>query len=143
MTALTQHKKMPPLPGTFNHLIRGLPTKAIRDDNEHRDMVNRIDKLMQIVELTEGQSIYLETLVELVEAYEAKRHAINVSNLRGIRMLKYILEQSGLSRSDLARLLNIHPTMGSKILKGDRKLTWEHAKILGAKFKVEAVLFMD
>jgi antitoxin component HigA of HigAB toxin-antitoxin module len=33
--------------------------------------------------------------------------------------------------------------MGSKILKGDRRLTWDHAKILSHHFKVAPAMFMD
>ena len=58
-------------------------------------------------------------------------------------MLKHGLGQSGMSASDLARLLGVHPTMGSKILAGDRRLTWDRAKTLAAHFKVEPALFMD
>jgi antitoxin component HigA of HigAB toxin-antitoxin module len=85
----------------------------------------------------------METLIELVEAYESKRHAIDISRLTGLSMLKFVLENTGLSKSDLSRLLNIHPTMGSKILKGDRRLTWDHAKILSHHFKVAPAMFMD
>jgi antitoxin component HigA of HigAB toxin-antitoxin module len=45
--------------------------------------------------------------------------------------------------SELARLLGVHATMGSKILKGDRRLTGDHAKLLGAHFKLAPALFMD
>ena len=81
--------------------------------------------------------------MELVESYEAKRHALDLSGLGGLRMLKHVMEQSGRSASDLARLLKVHASMGSKILQGQRRLTWEHAKVLAAEFKVSPVLFMD
>jgi antitoxin component HigA of HigAB toxin-antitoxin module len=113
------------------------------DDIDHNNTVEMIERLMQIEKLSPDQSQYLETLVELVEVYEARQHAIDLSRLTGIRMLKYIMEQSGMSASDLARLLKIHASMGSKILKGERQLTWEHAKVLAAEFKVAPVLFMD
>jgi antitoxin component HigA of HigAB toxin-antitoxin module len=116
---------------------------AIQDDMHHANTVEIIDRLMQIDDLTQGQSDYLETLVELVEVYEARAHAIKVSNLSGARMLGQVLAESGASKSELARILKIHPSMGSKILKGDRRLTWDHAKILGARFKVAPALFMD
>lgn len=44
--------------------------------------------------------------------------------------------------SDLARLLGLHVSMGSKILKGERSLTVEHLKKLSARFKVRPDLFM-
>ena len=70
-------------------------------------------------------------------------HAIDVSDLTGTRMLKHVLDQSGTSASQLARLLKVHASMGSKILKGERRLTWEHAKTLANHFRIAPALFMD
>jgi antitoxin component HigA of HigAB toxin-antitoxin module len=116
---------------------------AIRDEAQHAITVEVIDKLMQVDNPSQAQSDYAETLVQLVEAYESKRHAIDLSKLKGDRMLRHILDQSAMSASDLARLLGVHASMGSKILIGQRRLTWDHAKILGAHFKVAPALFMD
>lgn len=44
--------------------------------------------------------------------------------------------------SDLARLLGTHPSMGSKILKGDRSLTVDHLRTLANRFSVRPELFM-
>lgn len=131
------------LPDSFNELVRIMPPMAIRDDVQHANTLEIIDRLMQIAKLSPGQSHYLETLLELIEAYEARHHAIDVSKINGVQMVKHILDQWGMSGSDLARLLKMHPTMGSKILNGSRKLIWEHAKILGARFKVAPAVFMD
>ena len=131
------------LPKSIDQLVRLMPPMAIRDDVQHANTVAIIDRLMQIDKLSRGQSDYLETLVELVEAYEARHHPIELSRVTGMQALKHVLDQSGMSGSDLARLLDVHPTMGSKILNGERKLTWEHAKSLSSRFKVAPALFMD
>jgi|WetSurMetagenome_2_1015567.scaffolds.fasta_scaffold999874_2 HTH-type transcriptional regulator / antitoxin HigA len=115
----------------------------ICDDLDQANTLEMIDRLMQVERLSRDQGQYLETLVELVESYEAKHYAIDVSRLTGRRMLEHVMEQSGMTASDLARLLKVHASMGSKILKGERQLTWEHAKALAAEFKVSPVLFMD
>jgi antitoxin component HigA of HigAB toxin-antitoxin module len=143
MATNSKLKKHRVLPDSFEQLVRMMPPMAIQDDVHHVNTLEIIDRLMQIDELTQGQSDYLETLVELVEVYEAKNHAFKVSNPSGTRMLGHILVESGISKSELARLLRIHPSMGSKLLKGERRLTWDHAKLLGARFKVAPALFMD
>jgi antitoxin component HigA of HigAB toxin-antitoxin module len=140
--ALKNHKRSG-MPATLAGLVRLMPPMAIRDDVDHGNMLEMIDRLMQIERLSGDQTQYLETLVELVESYEAKRHAIDLSRLSGLRMLRHVMEQSGMTASELARLLKVHASMGSKILKGDRQLTWEHAKVLAGEFKVSPVLFMD
>jgi HTH-type transcriptional regulator/antitoxin HigA len=131
------------LPKSFERLVQLLPPMAIRDDVQHGNTLEIIDRLMQIERLSPDQADYLETLVELVEAYESRHHVIDLSRTTGRESLKHVIDESGLSASDLARLLGVHPTMGSKILNGERKLTWEHAKKLGVKFKVAPALFMD
>jgi antitoxin component HigA of HigAB toxin-antitoxin module len=48
-----------------------------------------------------------------------------------------------MNASDLARLLGVHVSMGSKILNGDRELTVEHLQKLSTQFKVYPSLFID
>ena len=47
-----------------------------------------------------------------------------------------------MSASELARLLGIHPSMGSKILKGERSLTVEHLRKLANRFNAGVQLLM-
>ncbi len=143
MPAKTKTRTRKPLPASFAELVKIMPPMAIRDDIHHRNTVEMIDRLMQVAKPSRGQSDYLETLVELVEAYEARSHAIDLSKLSGARMLKHVLEQAGMSASDLARLLNVHVSLGSKIVQGERSLTWDHAKRLAAQFQVPPALFME
>lgn len=132
-----------PLPRSFEGLVRLMPPMTVRDDVQHANTVQMIDRLMQIQRPTEGQTAYAETLVDLVEAYESKRHAFGLSDMTGLRLLKHVLHEADLSASDLARLVGVHPTMGSKILNGERKLTWTHAKALGSHFRLSPAAFMD
>jgi HTH-type transcriptional regulator / antitoxin HigA len=116
---------------------------ALRNEREHEQAVTVIDRLMARPKLTKGQELYLETMVQLVQAYEAEHHAIEVSDLSGIETLRHLLEENEMNASDLARLLGVHPSMGSKILKGERSLTVEHLRKLSDRFKVNAALFID
>lgn len=129
------------LPGRFDDLVRLMPPQAIMDDVHYENTIEMIDRLMASGKLTKGQEIYLETLVQLVQAYEASHHAIEAP--KGIDALKHLLEEQGMSASALARLLGVHASMGSKILNGERALTVEHLKLLSARFKVRADTFMD
>ena len=130
------------LPGRFEDLVRMMPPQAITDDIHYRNTVEMIDRLMASGKMTKGQALYLETLVQLVQAYEASHHAIDTSGISGLDSLKHLLEENGMSASDLARLLSIHVSMGSKILKGNRSLTVDHLRILSARFKVSPDIFI-
>lgn len=131
------------LPGRFNDLATLLAPRAICNEIQYEAMIEMIDQLMASGRLTKDQSLYLETLVQLVQAYEATQYAIDVSDIRGVDSLRYLLDENEMNASDLARLLGVHVSMGSKILNGDRSLTVEHLKKLSNRFRVNPVLFID
>jgi len=66
------------MPSRFEDLVRLMPPQAIMDDVKYEYALEMIDRLMASGRLTNGQSLYLETLVQLVQAYEAVNHAIDV-----------------------------------------------------------------
>lgn len=131
------------LPTRFESLVRQMPPRAILDDGHYDETVEMIDALMSRGRLTSGQSQYLETLVQLVQAYEAAHHAIDTSDLCGLDLLDFLLKENDLNATDLARLLDVHPSMGSKLLNGERSLTIPHIRKLAARFKVRPELFID
>ena len=120
-----------------------MPPQAIQDDAHYESTVEMVDRLMAAGKLSKGQSLYLETLVQLVRAYEAEHHAIDTSDISGLDSLQHLLDENGMNASDLARLLEVHPSMGSKILRGERSLTVEHLRKLCDRFKVNPRLFMN
>ena len=131
------------LAGRFQQLVEAMPPQAIQDDAQYEKTLEMIDRLMARKRLTRGQALYMETLVQLVQSFEAENHPIDTSDLRGIDSLRHLLAENDMNASDLARLLGVHASMGSKILKGERSLTVEHVKKLAARFKVRPQLFID
>jgi HTH-type transcriptional regulator / antitoxin HigA len=132
-----------PLPARFEDLVQLMPPQAINDDVCHANTVEVIDRLMAAGKLSKGQSLYLETLVQLVEIYEAEHHAIDTADLSGLDSLRHLLDENDMNASDLARLLGVHASLGSKILRGERALTVDHLRKLSAWFKVSPELFLD
>jgi antitoxin component HigA of HigAB toxin-antitoxin module len=137
----TKHDHKTKLPGRFDELVRLMPPQAITDDVHYENTTEMIDRLMASGKLTQGQALYMETLAQLVQAYEAAHHAIDTPG--GLAALKHLMGENEMSASDLARLLGVHPSMGSKILKAERALTVDHLKKLSARFKVRPEIFMD
>ncbi len=131
------------LPSRFEDIVQVMAPQAIMDDVQNDNTLEVIDRLMAQGKLTKGQALYLETLVQLVQAYEVQHHAIDTSNLSGLESLKHLLQENGMNASDLARLLGVHASMGSKILRGERALTVDHLKKLAWRFKVGPGLFID
>ncbi|MEN6451367.1 MAG: helix-turn-helix domain-containing protein [Thermoguttaceae bacterium] len=139
-TKLLTNKK---LPGRFEELVWLMPPQAIMDDVHLDNALEMIDRLMAAGKLTKGQALYLETLVQLVEAHQTERHSVDTSDLTGLDSLRHLMEQNHMNASDLARMLDVHPSMGSKILRGERSLTVDHVRKLAARFKVGPQLFID
>jgi HTH-type transcriptional regulator/antitoxin HigA len=134
---------MHPLPARFEQLVQMMPPQAVQDDVQCANTLEVIDRLMAIAKLTKGQALYLETLVQLVQVYEAEHHAIDTSAVTGLDSLKHLLQENEMNASDLARLLGVHPSLGSKILNGERSLTVDHIRKLTERFKVSPCLFLD
>ncbi len=143
MPAAKERHGDPALPGQFADLVQQMPPQAIADDVGYENTLQMIDRLMVGGKLTKGQAVYLETLVQLVEAYEASRHAVDTSRVSGLASLKHLMAENDMNASDLARLLEVHPSMGSKILKGERALTIDHVRKLAARFKVSPSVFIE
>jgi len=139
---LTTKKTDRRLPGGFEDLVRIMPPQAISDEVHYENTLEIINRLTATERLTQGQKLYLETLVQLVEAYEAKHLAIDTGKIGGVEVLKHLLAENDMNASDLARLLGMHASMGSKILKGERSLTVEHLRKLAERFKVSPEVFM-
>jgi antitoxin component HigA of HigAB toxin-antitoxin module len=138
----TQGTEKRPLPKRFDDLVALMAPRAISDDVAYENTVEMIDRLMASGRLAKGQADYLETLVQLVEAYDAREHAIDVEGVGGVETLRHLMGESGMSGSDLARLLGLHASMGSKILNGDRSLTIDHVRLLSAHFAVRPDVFV-
>jgi len=138
--AATKHDRNAKLPGTFEGLVSLMPPQAVMDDIQYENTIERVDRLMASGTLTKGQGLYLETLVQLVQAYEASHHAIQEAT--GLEALTHLVAEHGMNASGLARLLGLHASMGSKILKGERALTVDHIKLLAAKFNVRPDTFL-
>ena len=143
MPAVKPVRKGPRLPVRFADLARQMPPQAISDDVQYEIVLERIDRLMAGGKLTAGQSLYLETLVQLVQAYEATHHAVDTCGVGGLALLKHLLAENDLNATDLAGLLGIHASMGSKILHGERSLTVGHVKKLAARFHVNPAALIE
>ena len=130
------------LPRRFDDLVALLAPRAIADDIAYENTVEMIDGLMASGRLSKGQAAYLETLVQLVEVFEAREHTIGTEGLGGVATLRHLMDESGMNGSDLARLLELHPSMGSKILNGDRSLTLAHVRRLAQHFAVRPEAFV-
>ena len=129
------------IPTAWAELTAMYPLRPIHDSVSLDNATEVID-MMAGHDLNTDQADYLDSLSTLVEAYENEHDPIDV-DLRGIDALVALLEEHDMNASDLARLLGVHRSAGSKILKGERALTAKHISKLTHHFRVGADLFVS
>ena len=128
------------LPKRYADLVALHMPRPIHDQVSYDNTVEIIDSLAGH-KLNADQEDYLELLSHLVETYEndqLKTYPVS----RGTELIKYLLKENNLTGDSLAELLNIDRSTAYKLLKGNRKLTTQHIRILTTRFKVSADLFL-
>ena len=75
-----------------------------------------------------------------MEEYDAEN--VTWPKVRGVDILKHLLEEHELAAADLSRILGGSRNLGAMILRGERNLTLPHVRKLAAHFKVGAELFV-
>jgi antitoxin component HigA of HigAB toxin-antitoxin module len=81
---------------------------------------------------------YLRSAVPFVEDYEKKEFPIR--NVTPEAVLKFLMEQHGLSQYDLAGDLGGQSVV-SDVLRGKRKLTRDHIERLSRRFRISPATF--
>ena len=124
-------------------LIDLFPLRPLRREQDYDAAVTILDTLAVRPEgsLDPGEQDYLDTLTMLVEAYD-REHDMGVEHRDPLTMLKYLMEESGLTRADLGRLLG-NRALGSLILNGHRQLSKSHIRKLAQHFKISPALFLQ
>jgi HTH-type transcriptional regulator / antitoxin HigA len=129
------------IPKTYDQLLAMHPLRPIHSDMEREHATEMID-ILAGHDLNADQADYLDVLSTLVEAYENVHNPLHDPAFSGLDVLRVLLDEHGMGAADLARLLGVHRSMGSKLLKGERALTARHLQTLSERFKVNAALFL-
>ena len=115
------------------------PLLAIRNGREYDAAVARLNDLVDEVgdNPRDPRYRFIETLSVLIEAYDEEHH--KVPNASGVELIKFLMEQHGLSQGDL-------PEVGSQgvvseILRGKRELNVRQIESLSRRFHLPAGAF--
>lgn len=127
------------LPKDYRGLCMRLMPRRIHDEVQLANVTEMAEALAG-QKLTADQNDYFDLLCGLIEDYESER--VRLPKVSGVEALQHLMEEQGMKGADLSRLLGSHRTLGSMILRGERKLTAEHVRILSAHFRVSADLFL-
>ena len=91
-------------------------------------------------DLTPDQEDYLEVLSDLVGKYEDQHFPIALPKTTPLQRLRYVMEEAGMTGSDLGRLLG-NRGLGSLILRGRRQLSKNHIRTLAEHFRLDPGYF--
>jgi len=130
------------LPKDYAGLCRLHLPRPIRDKVDFEN-VSEISDAMAGHKLTPDQEDYFDLLCRLIEDYEREILRVPAPKASGLDVLKHLLSEHGMTAADLARLLDVHRTLGAMILRGERQLTLNHVRTLAKHFGVSADAFLD
>ncbi|HVT79573.1 MAG TPA: hypothetical protein VHM90_02860, partial [Phycisphaerae bacterium] len=130
------------MPRNYDALVANFPLRPIRD---HVDLENATEILDAMAihhdHFSRDQADYFAVLASLVEGYETLHDPLRIPHAKPLATLRDLLAAHHLSASDLGRLLG-NRALGSKILRGDRKLTVNHIKKLSRHFRLDPGIFI-
>ena len=129
------------MPKGYAGLCRMLTPRPIHDKVEF-EYVTKITDAMAGHKLTPDQEDYFDLLCRLIEDYDKEHAQLDTPKVTALDALQHLLDANDMSAADLARLLEVHRTLGGMILRGERKLTLNHVRILARRFRVSADLFL-
>ncbi len=126
-------------------LIRRFPLIPIRQRHQFNEAValmKELTKPARLSVLTEDEANYLDVLTDLIAKYET----INIKQLsepmKPTEALRYLLEESGVSQSELARQTGIRQSHVSEFLSQNRALSKESIIKISRFFKVSPELLL-
>ena len=114
--------------------------RTIRDKVDYDNTAEIVDRLAVLDRRSKGQEEYLETLTDLIEAYDNGNFQIAVAS-GPLDAIRFLMDAHGLSASGIGRILGSR-SLGPAILRGDRQISKENAMKLAAHFKLNPGLFI-
>jgi HTH-type transcriptional regulator/antitoxin HigA len=127
----------------YLELIGRFPLRPLRSERDYDAAIAILDTLAVRPEgsLSPGEQDYFDTLTMLVEAYDAQHYRIVPERREPLETLRYLMQESGMTQADLARLLGSR-SAASLILGGHRRLSKSHIQKLAEHFRVSPALFL-
>lgn len=111
-------------------------------EQQYQATIASMNQFIDKGELTPDELEYLTLLGTLVAAYEDEQYPDEAFELRGITLIKALLQEENLNQSHLLRIFKTK-SIASAVLNGKRRLTVEHIDGLAAHFNLPHELFFE
>jgi HTH-type transcriptional regulator/antitoxin HigA len=119
-------------------MIRQGAPRLIHSDEELAEYTRSLFELTAKPDLTPYEEEAIELITLLVERYEQEHYPIPAAE--PAEVLRFLLEQNGLSQRDIAAELGSESTV-SLVLSGKRQLNRDHIARLSQRFNVSPAVF--
>jgi HTH-type transcriptional regulator/antitoxin HigA len=126
-------------PETYEELVRLYPPRKIHDQIE-LDRATEIADWIALRAQNDAQLDYLELLGDLMDEYENVGESDKDST--PLEILNSLVQEHNITTRELGKILGIDHSVAARILRGERTITVEHAKSLGARFKMDPKAFL-
>jgi HTH-type transcriptional regulator/antitoxin HigA len=124
---------------SYMKLVRKFPLSPVKDEEDLKAAQGVMDGILAKGRLSKGELAYLDTLSELVLAYEQTHHPIPVPS--DAAMLQHLMEAKGVTQMQLHQATKISLSTISEILSGKRNFTKGTIGAFAAYFHVDKGLF--
>jgi HTH-type transcriptional regulator/antitoxin HigA len=122
------------IPESYAELVGLFMPRPLHDDVDYRNALAMLDAMAGF-EMNTDQQDYFEAIATFVEKYEAEHHAIDEMKMTPVELLRSIIDEHGMTKSDLGQLLGDR-SLGHRILTGQRELSKAHIRILAERFSL-------
>lgn len=123
----------------YMELVQRFPLRPLRTDADLDAAVEVINELIDRDKLTTAEQDYLDVLSDLVEAYEDV--AVPMDDVSDADMLRFLIEQRGVTQTELAKQTRVAESTISEVQAGKRKLNRAQIGKLARFFHVEPGVF--
>jgi HTH-type transcriptional regulator / antitoxin HigA len=114
----------------------------IKTEADYAATQAEVDRLVDQEDLSPAEQDYLDLLGTLIWAYEARTEEKTQYDLRGVALLKGLMELYDLKQKDLLPIFKTRSIV-SAILRGKRRLTADHINQVATFFQLPHTLFFE
>ena len=127
---------------TYEELMLDFLPRPIKTEAEFEAVQREVDRLLDKSELSPDEQDYLDLLGTLIMDYEERTEDETQYELRGVELIKGLMELHDLKQKDLVPIFKTKSIV-SAVLNGKRQLTAEHINKLSAFFHLPHELFFE
>ncbi len=135
MTTKTSFQLKGKVRDDYLELVMEFPLTSLKSQKQLHDAQAVVDELLAKGKLTVGEETYLDTLGDLVAAYEDVHYTIAPAS--DADMLRHLMEAKGVTQAELHRDTGLAKSSISEVLAGRKAFSRQMIHKLADYFKVD------